>query len=387
MSDHHATYHYVECPAALAALVERMARANRIALDTEADSLHSYYEKVCLIQLSFEGETFVVDPLAGMNLSPLLALLTTKPLLMHGADYDLRMMRSSFQFRPRGEVHDTQVAAQLLGIQEFGLAALARRVLGTTLTKSAQKADWSRRPLAPDLLAYAADDVRHLEPIAARLLDELRGLGRYEWYRASCERLVEASLRDRPRDPDEAWRIKGLRGLTRHQLAFVRELWLWREHEAQQADVPPFKVLGNAQLRDLALWASAHPSRPLGEGPRLPRNCTGRRLAALEKAIAHARHLPKDQWPELRKSPLAPRQRDHEREKRVDALMSEVASLAQRLGMAPSLLASRATLEAVVARQPRSPGEVLACRHLLPWQAELLMSTILKVLATAPPKE
>lgn len=370
----------------LLALAARLEGASRIALDTEADSLHSYYEKVCLIQLALDGEAYVVDPLVGLDLSGLLAVLGRTTLVLHGADYDLRMLRASLGFRPQAEVHDTMIAAQLAGITEFGLASLAQRFCGVALSKASRKADWSRRPLAPALLAYAADDVRYLGAIADQLFAELRRLGRWEQYRASCRRAVEATASDRERDPQHTWRIKGLRGLSRRELAYVRELWRWREAEAQRTDRPPFMVLGNAQLRHLALWAAAHPGAALSRGPKLPRNCRGSRLAALERAIERARRLPAGEWPALR-APSGAARRPEAARPLVDALMAACARIAAEQGLAPPLLASRTTLEAIAVSRPRSASEVLACGRLLPWQAELLAPAILETLAAFPGEE
>ena len=300
-----APYEYIDTAPAVEALVARLRDAPRVALDIEADSLHSYYQKVCLIQLTFGDENCIVDPLVGVDISVFLRALAAKTLIIHGADYDLRMLRASFGFRAEGEVHDTLFAAQILGMEELSLVGLARRFLGVTLTKAGQKTDWSHRPLSLAQLAYAAADTRYLAAIADLLIAELRRLDRYDAYHAACEHGVAASARDRVRDPDEAWRIKGLRGLSRRQLAFVREVWRWREHEAQKTDRPPFRILGNAQLRELALWASAHPTARLGHGPRLPRNCVGPRLRALEHAIERARELPEAEWPKSRR-PIRP---------------------------------------------------------------------------------
>ena len=120
---------YIDTPSGLLDLVTRLEEEPEIALDTEADSLHHYFEKVCLIQIAAGEENAIVDPLCGMDLSPLLALLTRKPLLLHGADYDLRMMRMTFGFLPEGEVFDTMLAARLLGYEEFGLASLVEPVM------------------------------------------------------------------------------------------------------------------------------------------------------------------------------------------------------------------------------------------------------------------
>ncbi len=140
------TFQYIDTNSGLDALIPRLGHAERIALDTEADSLHHYFEKICLIQLSFHGEDYLLDPLSKIDLSQFLNVLSTKPLIIHGADYDLRMLRTSFGFRPQREVFDTMLAAQILGYEQFGLAALIHRYLDTTVTKQGQKSDWSLRP-------------------------------------------------------------------------------------------------------------------------------------------------------------------------------------------------------------------------------------------------
>ena len=120
-------YVYVRERAAMERLIQGIGAAERVALDTEADSLHNYFEKVCLVQLSFGGAHYLVDPLCGLDLNGLSEALADKPLILHGGDYDLRMMRGSMDFRPRREVFDTMVAAQLLGFEQIGLAALIER--------------------------------------------------------------------------------------------------------------------------------------------------------------------------------------------------------------------------------------------------------------------
>ena len=149
-------------------LIQRIDTAERVALDTEADSLHNYFEKVCLVQLSFGGEHYLIDPLAGLDLNGLSEVLADKPLILHGGDYDLRMLRASIGFRPRREVFDTMIAAQLLGLEQIGLAALTERFFAITIGKAGQKSDWSRRPLSENQLRYAVNDTRFLERLADR---------------------------------------------------------------------------------------------------------------------------------------------------------------------------------------------------------------------------
>jgi ribonuclease D len=314
-------------------LIRRIGKAERVALDTEADSLHNYFEKVCLIQLSIGDEHYLVDPLGELDLSGFLEALAGKPLILHGGDYDLRMLRASTGFRPRGEVFDTMIAAQLLGIEQIGLAALIERFFGITVEKEGQKSDWSRRPLSEKQLRYAVNDTRFLEQIADLMRGELSERGRLHWHRESCRAMVESTGRDRSRDPEEVWRIKGAGRLTRRQLAYLRELWRWRDEHARRANVPSFHIFGNQQILDLLQWAESRPGVPLDQGAKLPRNIRGALLRTLEEAIARAARMDPAQWPELRRVERdnAPRADFTEQ---IDALRGECARIAKELDIA-----------------------------------------------------
>ena len=188
----------------------QLAGAERIAVDTEADSLHCYFEKLCLIQISVPDCDALVDPLAGFSLDPLFGVFATKLLVFHGADYDLRLLRRSEQFGVR-EIFDTMIAARLTGITEFNLGALVQKFFGVTLPKGSQKANWARRPLTQQMSEYALNDTRYLLRLADKLEAELRALGRWEWFEQSCAKAVRTSQSTRERDLENAWRITGAR--------------------------------------------------------------------------------------------------------------------------------------------------------------------------------
>src|SRR6186997_2816113 len=170
----------IETPDALAAVLPALASPDRIAIDTEADSLHCYYEKLCLIQISVPGRDLLIDPLAGFALDPLFAAFAGKELIIQGADYDLRLLRR-VGFAGPSRVFDTMIAARLCGIAEFSLAALIKRYFDVELTKGSQKANWARRPLPTQMLDYAVKDTHYLLQIVAILEAELARLGRTEW--------------------------------------------------------------------------------------------------------------------------------------------------------------------------------------------------------------
>src|SRR5213080_2496083 len=257
----------------LADLIPQIQAADRVALDTEADSLHSYREKLCLLQINvpavagivdagpdsgsasanrdhrsrLQSFDFIVDPLAGIDLEPLRRALEPKEIVLHGADYDLRMLRRGLNFVAH-EIFDTTIAARLLGIREFSLGALVKRYFGVELHKHSQKANWAKRPLPARMGEYAVNDVRYLLALAAKLEEELERVHRRGWFRQSCRRAVELAAAERERIQDDLWRIGGAGALDPHAGAVLRALWQWREAEAEMADRPPFHILQNREL-------------------------------------------------------------------------------------------------------------------------------------------
>lgn len=369
---------YVESAEGLARLTEALAGASRVGLDTEADSLHHYFEKVCLIQLSFSGANYIVDPLAGFPLTEFLEVLSQKELIIQGADYDLRMMKKSFEFRPKAPVFDTMLAAQVLGYEKIGLAALAERFCGVLLSKSGQKSDWARRPLSEKQLIYAADDTRYIEAIADAQKTELEALGRTDWHRECCERVVVTSGITAKIDVEEAWRIKGASKLAPKAQALVREIWKWRDEAARQRDRPPFMILLNEDLVRLAEWRAENSGQPLLQGPPFMKRITGESLARLEKAILTAENLSPSDWPVTPKW-VRTSERQPSSEK-VEALLVACKKIAEELKIESCFLASRAVLTAVARHEPRSVAKAQELCGLMRWQAELILPVIQPVL-------
>lgn len=365
-------HHYIDHDSLLEAFVQQLKQVEQVAFDSEGNSLYNYHTRVCLIQLTFHGKNYIIDPLAEIDLNEFLDILTHKKLIIHDADYDLRMMRATFGFEPRSEVFDTMLAAQVLGYSKVGLSDLLQEVLGVTLSKKGQKSNWAQRPLTRSQLEYASADTYYLEHLAQCFEAKLKETDRYDWHKQQCERMVVSSKQDREKDPDHEWRIKGVGLLTQKQQAFVREIWYWREAEAEKSDRPPFKILGNREMIELALWAEAHPDLPLRYGPKLPKNCVGRRLAQLELSIERARSLRPHQWP--RPKPLVHRpSENHEYKHIVDRLIKECEKKAVELGIQPSVLATRAALTIIAKVKPATVEEIMNCTNLLEWQAELIL--------------
>jgi ribonuclease D len=346
--------------------------AGPLAVDTEADSMHHYPEKVCLVQLSFGEADLLVDPLAGVDLkaalSPVLADAAIRKI-MHGADYDLRMLHRDFGLAVSG-LYDTMLAARLTGERALGLAALMEKHLGIKLDKKHQRADWSRRPLPDELRSYAAMDTRHLQELALLLQQELDRLGRATWAAEEFERLEK--VRWREPDVEEAFRrVKGSSGLDRRGLEILRQLVELRESAARRADRPPFKILGNECLLAIAKEKPGS-ERELAAIKRLPASWSrGGRLRQLWGAVALALERPESDLPGIKRT--RGKRPDKGFEKRLRRLCGLRDAVADELGLEPSLLAPRAVLGQVLTNveNGKAPEDVPDLRR---WQAGLLRS-------------
>lgn len=355
------TFPVIDTEEKLAAFLPVVREAAWIAVDTEADSLHAYPEKICLIQISTVAGDRLVDPLSGIDLDPLLDALNAHRLLMHGADYDLRLLRKHHEFVPSA-IFDTMLAARLLGERQFGLSSLVEKFLGVKLEKGSQKANWARRPLTPRMEAYARNDTHYLKPLVDKLHQELNQKGRLAWHEEFCARLIDESTRVTPVDADEVWRVKGSHALSRRGLAVLRELWHWREQEAVAAGRPPFFILRHEDLADIAAAAAeSHPVEPL-----VPRHLSERRRNGLQAAVRTGLDLPANQHPDyIRNRGRRPTEAER---RRFDELERRRNTRAQKLDLDPTLIASRSTL-AELARSWDA-----AAPTLMSWQRELLQA-------------
>jgi ribonuclease D len=345
----------------LAAFLPQLRAATWVAVDTEADSLHAYPEKVCLIQISTVAGDELVDPLAGIDLDSLLDALSGHELIMHGADYDLRLLLKHHEFVPSA-IFDTMLGARLLGERHFGYSTLVEKYLGVKLEKGPQKANWALRPLTERMEQYARNDTHYLRPLEDRLKPELQSKGRLAWHQEACARLVVEATQPRPEDLD-SWRIKGSHLLGRPALAILRELWQWREAEARRANRPPFFVLSHEALVEIA--AAAATRRPIESF--FPRHLSERRRAGLTGAVTDGLAVPPPQQPQLLRR-ISRRPTDAER-KRFLELQKHRDVRANELGIDPTLIASRATLGDLARDWDEHIGE------LMNWQRELLKNS------------
>jgi len=217
------------------------------AVDTEADSLHRYSESLCLVQFSDGNDHVLIDPLAIDDLSPLREYLEDPVCWMHGADYDMHMLKTNLGMIPP-TVFDTQIGARLLGVRQFGYGNLVDHYMGVAIEKTSQKADWAKRPLTPVMEKYALNDVIYLLTMAEMIVSQLKEKDRYTWFTESCEAARAKSIERVPVVKEDRWRIKGSGTLEPEGLNYLKALWMWRDAEAANWDRPPFMVCGNKQL-------------------------------------------------------------------------------------------------------------------------------------------
>ncbi|MGZ4963227.1 MAG: ribonuclease D [Limisphaerales bacterium] len=347
----------IDAQPVLADFLPKLSSAEWVALDTEADSLHAYPEKLCLLQISIPGADRLVDPLSGIDLTPIWPILQQHELIMHGSDYDLRLLRKNHGFVP-SRIFDTMLASRLLGDREFGLTNLVSRYLNVTLDKGSQKADWARRPLTSRMEEYARNDTHYLKPLRDLLAYQLKEKHRLKWLEESCQRLIRDCAEPSAPDPETVWRVKGSHTLSRGGLAVLREIWQWRETEAVRANKPPYFVLSHESLVEIARAVSEERSFAL------PRHFSSRRADALHHAITIAQTLPPQQHPHPLRS--MPRRQTEEERRRFEALQKRRDKHAVELAIDPTLIASRATLLQLAQDFEGHRKE------LMHWQRELL---------------
>jgi ribonuclease D len=364
---------YVDSAAGMADLIKAMDSTHTVFLDLEADSMHHYFAKICLIQILVGDRCYLVDPLSDITLDGFLKKLADKVLVLHGADYDLRMLYQAHGFRPH-QVYDTMLAAQLLGKPAFGLAALVQAYFGATLKKDQQKADWSQRPLPPLMLTYGAQDTFYLPGLYDSLTRELEEKNRLSWHQECCVELVKATAKSKEVDLENTWRIDGSSRLYPRQLAALHSLWKFRDQTAKDLDLPSYKVLPS----DILLrFAMAVPQDGVPDlVPSLPSRLNPKIKSGFLDAFRDALEMPEGSWPQILRPPrkVAPSPSSTI----LNHLKAVRDKIADDLKMDPSLLATKSTLTAVALTGATSRPKMVAAAKWMKWQENLLLDEWLK---------
>ena len=361
-------------------MLEVLARAPEVAVDTEADSFFSYREKVCLVQITALEHDWIVDPLAGLDLGGLGRMLEdpSKTKVFHDGEYDILIMKRDYGFR-FSNLFDTRVAAATLGSQAPGLASVLKERFGVELDKSMQRSNWAQRPLSEKQLAYARLDTHFLLPLMHHQKADLAQMDRAVIVEGECKRLegIEPAG-DRFHEDDYA-RLKGVRNLLPEARAVLRELYATRERLAESINEPPFRVVNNETLMLIAERAPRAPHelmRVPGFSSKQGRRWGDELLDAVARGVAAE---------PVKRLPQLPSKdgtggfdgAQHELHERLKSWRKDEAA---RLGFDAAYLLNRHVLLHLTQHKPRTPEELRAIEGLHAWQAERHGDAILAVI-------
>lgn len=368
----------VDSPAALDALVEAAHQVAVISVDTESNSLFAYFHRVCLLQISLPDHDYVIDPLA-VDVTPLASLFANPACqkIFHAAENDILGLKRDYGFT-FANIFDTMLAARILGWPQAGLAAILAAKYNVHLNKTLQRADWGRRPLDPELLAYAQLDTYYLLPLCVQQEAELRARGRWEEALESFARLPQVEWVEKSFDADGFWALPGARDLSPSALAVLQQLFLWREQQARKEDRPPFKVVDQRTLVEISRQQpiDLHALRRIA-------GMTGgqaRRYGeAILHAVAHGRQTPAPTPPARRSNGNG--RPDPKTTVRFDALRAWRTERAGQRGVDPDVILTNEQLM-TIARQAPVTLDALAETHVMgPWKLNEYGEAILKLLA------
>ncbi|SDZ73668.1 ribonuclease D [Desulfuromusa kysingii] len=348
-----------------------------IAVDLEADSMHNYQEKVCLLQFSTPQTTVLIDPLQGADLAALKPVLANPRIrkIFHAADYDIRCLARDFDIEING-LFDTMISSQFLGEERFGLADVLRKYFAVELDKQYQRADWSKRPLSEAMIRYAAGDTSYLHQLVENLEGQLIAKGRLEWVKE--EFMLMEKVRFMVHEGPLFLRFKGAGTLNRRQLAVLENLLQWRDTEAKRRDTPLYKVIGNKTLLQLAKLSPENQSsmqKVEGLSPRL----IERYGNALLQQITMANEIAEEDLPTYPRGER--RLKDPQIEKRMNRLKDWRKQVATELQLDPGVLINNALLDEIARKQPRDQDELAEIVLLKNWQRQVLGEGILQSLS------
>ena len=361
----------------LSRIAARLERETAIGVDLEADSMFHYKEKVCLIQISTPLQDILVDPLWLDDLSPLSPVFGDPNIrkVFHGADYDIRSLYRDFDIEVNS-LFDTQIAARFLGIRETGLARLLKERLGVLVEKKYQKRDWSERPLPAAMRAYAVQDTCHLLSLSRILEKELRVKGRLFCVEEECELL--SKVRSVPPNANPLFlRFKGASMLDPRGLAVLESILQLRDDTARRRDLPPFKILGNEPIMEIAERRPVT-ERDLGRIKGLSARQVRMLGRSILKKIDESTKLPENEIPVFPRT--TEEQTGDKVSKKVKALREWREQRAKEMGIDPSLVCTNAQIQSLALAHPKRLKDLEGIDTIRAWQRRLFGSEICHIL-------
>ncbi|MCB0208204.1 MAG: ribonuclease D [Anaerolineae bacterium] len=365
---------WIDTPDNLAKLIKILSNQPLVAVDTESDSLYSYFEKVCLIQFSIPNQDFLVDPLAVdiSGLAPFFADMAIQKIF-HAAEYDFMSLKRDYGFI-FSNLFDTMLAARILGWSHYGLGSLLNKHFNIKLDKRFQRYNWGRRPLSKKALNYACLDTHYLIPLRELQLKTLLEQNRLREASESFERMTHVQPTIKTFDPDDFWRVKHSRDLEPQQQAVLRELFILRDTIARKLDRPPFKIMNDSTLIDLA---KTQPSSltDLHQTKGLSTKLIEHDAYALLEAISQGQTtLPP-------KYPVNHHQRPSDKIlNRYETLRQWRNDLAAKRGVEPDVIINNHDLMSIAKKNPQTMRTLTKIGILGDWQRETYGQHLLQVL-------
>lgn len=366
-------------PGSLDELARVLATCERVAVDTESNSMHAYRERVCLIQFSTPGADFIVDTIALKDVSPLAPVFANpaQEKIFHAAEGDVLNLGRDFGF-VFDNIFDTMSAARTLGWPQVGLAAILDGRFGVTLNKKYQRADWGRRPLTAEMLDYARFDTHYLPALRELQFQALSESGHWPEAHEEFARLARIRVEgsDERSDPLAFWRVKGAFDLAPQRAAVLQALYEWREAQAERIDQPPFKVMGEPALLALARHAPTRVDelqRVAGLAPTQVQRY-GRDLI---RVVVRGLEAPPPPKPQIEREP------DDVRE-RFERLHTWRKDRARMRGVESDVILPRTALRDMARRPPRTHDDLAGIVDFGPWRREAYGDELLALLSSAP---
>jgi ribonuclease D len=366
---------WIDTPVKLRRLMKTLLNKPLVAVDTESDSLYSYFEKVCLIQFSTPSADYLVDPLT-IDVSGLATFFANESIqkVFHAAEYDVLSLKRDYGFTFTN-LFDTMVAARILGWSRYGLGSLLEKHFNVKLDKRFQRYNWGRRPLSQKALNYAHLDTYYLLPLRRIQLNQLKKHNRLREATEAFERVTQVHPTPKVFDPDDFWRIKGSKDLMPQQQAILRKLFILRDHIARKIDRPPFKVVNDSVLMRLAQeqpQSYQALKKIKGVGEKLLQHNTTDILEAIQQGQAAPHpHTPNNHRP------------DDKILTRYEILRQWRNNLAARRGVEPDVIINNHTLMDIARHNPKTLGSLVKMDILGDWQCETYGKTLLNVLKNA----
>ena len=350
-------------PQQLQLLVAELEQAGRFALDTESNSMYVYHYQICLIQISTDQQDVIIDTVELNELEPLARLVAREDIeiTMHAAENDILLLNKDFGWE-FGNIFDTLWGARILGWPHPGLASILKERFGVTLDKRMQRTDWGKRPLSPAQLAYARLDTHFLLPLRDEIEQELRAAGRWEEAQEVFAEL--RNIRWKEKEPPSFWRISGVRELEPQQQAVFQTLFDWRQRRAQQRNLPPYRILRNEVLLNLAR-KMPQTEREMRQISGFPHRFPSHLVRKLINSIRRGKKMPPP------RKPLRSSQRpDEPTQARYEALRGWRTQKAQERGVDPDVVLTNDKLLTIARSHPQTVAELKKLGVLGPWRLQ-----------------